>query len=233
MSPLTESARTEPPAPSITVRSPETEWNRRSPVTAWASMLPETVSARTAPVSPTSVLSPETPRRSVRPRIPETTALGADHADLDAGGGRNGHRDHRAAVPAPAVEEASRSPSRAGPRRRRTGCRPSGSRSAAGPSISHLQPGGRSSVPTTLTVPPTMRTWSAVTGSSKVSFWGSATVRVDSGMDRPPHGWRDATYRVFLRTRYIAVEESQGRIGGGSRRGQIGAVNGSYAGTLP
>lgn len=74
MSPVTESARTAPPAPSRTVRSPETEWNRRSPVTDCTSTLPETVSARTGPVSPTSVASPEIPRRSVRPEIPEITA---------------------------------------------------------------------------------------------------------------------------------------------------------------
>ena len=74
MSPLTDSARTEGPEPSTTVRSPETELKRRSPVTAWASRLPETVSARTGPERPTSVVSPVTPLTSVRPLTPETTA---------------------------------------------------------------------------------------------------------------------------------------------------------------
>ncbi len=72
--PLTDSARTEGPEPSTTVKSPETELKRRSPVTAWASRFPETVSARTEPERLTRVVSPVTPRTTEGPLIPETTA---------------------------------------------------------------------------------------------------------------------------------------------------------------
>lgn len=72
--PLTESARTEGPEPSTTVRSPDTELKRRSPVTAWASRFPETVSARTGPERRTRVVSPLTPFTTDGPRTPDTTA---------------------------------------------------------------------------------------------------------------------------------------------------------------
>ncbi len=183
MSPLTDSARTEVPAPSTTVRSPDTDWKRRSPVTAWASRPPETVSARTGPESPTSVESPLIPRSSVRPWMPETTA------------------------PAPITPTSTAAPAgtASDTTARRRGCRPANQlrnpfhgrssyatvsvvprrvTTSGGPSISDTSSRAvGSGVPTTLTVPSTMRTWSAVTGSSKVSVCGSVTVRVESGMD--------------------------------------------------
>lgn len=55
---------------------------------------------------------------------------------------------------------------------------------SGGPSIAETSSRAvGSSVPTMLIAPSTMRTLSAVTGSSNASFLGSATVHVDSGMD--------------------------------------------------
>src|SRR5690606_41708637 len=56
-----------------------------------------------------------------------------------------------------------------------------------------------SSVPTTFTVPLTMRTWSSLTGSSKVSFAGSVTDHSD--VVGPPVY---APYRGLRDSRYIA-----------------------------
>lgn len=67
MLPLTDSALTAAPLPSITVRSPETVLTFRSPDTACASTLPLTVSAVVGPVSPTSAISPFTPAPAYGP----------------------------------------------------------------------------------------------------------------------------------------------------------------------
>lgn len=205
MFPLIDSARTEAPAPSTTVRSPETVWKRSSPVTAWASTLPETVSARTGPASPTSVESPLTPRTSVRPRIPDTTAPAptTPTSTADPAGTAS---ETTALRCQPLRSNHLRKPFQGRPSYATVRVPPSWVTISGGPSIAETSSRAvGSSVPTTLTAPPTMRTLSDVTGSSKVSFRGSAMAHVDTGMDLTSRGARnDTTYRVSCRTRYIA-----------------------------
>lgn len=180
-------------------------------MTDWASTLPETVSASTGPASPTSVVSPVTPRTSVRPRIPETTAPAPTTPTSTA---------------APVGTASETTALRCQPLRSNHFRKPCQGRSSyatvrvpssrvtisGGPSIPETSSRAvGSSVPTTLTAPPTMRTLSDVTGASKVSFWGSAMAHVDAGTDLTSRGVRrDATYRVSWGTRYIAERRSQG-----------------------
>ncbi len=82
---------------------------------------------------------------------------------------------------------------------------PSWVTTSGGPSTSETSRRAEpSSVPTTFTAPLTMRTWSSLTGSSKVSFLGSATDHSDmvltswaTGRGRAGRIWgRDTPYRV-------------------------------------
>ncbi len=69
---------------------------------------------------------------------------------------------------------------------------------SGGPSIAESSSrAGPLSAPTTLTVPPTSRTWSVVTGSSKVSFRGASSDHSDgAGIQGLPESMGDAIYRV-------------------------------------
>src|SRR5690606_23411609 len=177
--PLTESARTEGPEPSTTVRSPETELNRRSPVTAWASRLPETVSARTGPESETRVVSPVTPFTAAGPRMPETTAEAPTTPTsirVCAGTARETTAWRRR----PLRSSSFRKPFQGRSSYATVRVPPCWVTTRGGPSISETWSRAEpSSVPTTFTVPFTMRTWSSLTGSSKVSFAGSVTDHSD------------------------------------------------------
>ena len=73
--PETVRARTEPPPPSATVRSPDTVWADRSPVTPEACTAPETVSASAGPPRPARVISPLTDLATTGARSPPTIRL--------------------------------------------------------------------------------------------------------------------------------------------------------------
>ena len=73
--PETVRARTDPPPPSATVRSPDTVWADRSPVTPEACTAPETVSASAAPPRPARVISPLTVLATTGARSPPTIRL--------------------------------------------------------------------------------------------------------------------------------------------------------------
>ncbi|SCE33662.1 hypothetical protein GA0115246_114722 [Streptomyces sp. SolWspMP-sol7th] len=177
MSPLTESARTEGPVPSTTVRVPVTEAKRSGPLVACASKAPETVSASTAPLRRVSVAPPETLCTTSGASSPETVTPAP--ATCTSTWVSAGTTSETTACRSRTREESHLSGPRHGTSGYSTVSTPSAVlTSSGGPSTSATwrpipAPGpGR---PTTLTSPPMSPTRTVRTGSSILSFRASAT----------------------------------------------------------
>src|SRR5690606_28869217 len=196
---LTEGARPEGAEPSTAGRSAEPEVSGRSPAPGGGPRLRETGCARTGPESDARVVSPVTPFPAAGPRMPETPAEAPTTPTsirVCAGTARESTAWRRR----PLRSSSFRKPFQGRSSYATVRVPPCWVTTRGGPSISETWSRAEpSSVPTTFTVPLTMRKWRSLTGYTKVSFAGSVTDHSD--MVWPPVY---APYRVLRDSRYIA-----------------------------